>query len=47
MRAEIFTTRTGPGVLSTMARLRGGDWLADEMAALRGAGVDTPYPTRN
>jgi protein-tyrosine phosphatase len=28
------------GQLSTMTRPRGGDWLADEMAALRTAGVD-------
>ena len=32
--------RSGPGRLSTMARPRGGDWLADEMAALRRRGVD-------
>lgn len=29
-----------PGRLSTMARPRGDDWLDDEMAALRAAGVD-------
>jgi protein-tyrosine phosphatase len=29
-----------PGRLSTMPRPRGGDWLDDEMAALRHAGVD-------
>lgn len=41
VRAVIFTVRTeGPGALSTMARPRGGDWLADEMLALRDAGVD-------
>lgn len=41
MRATIFpVTVAGPGRLSTMARPRGGDWLADEMAALRGEGID-------
>jgi protein-tyrosine phosphatase len=41
MRATIFTVATaGPGKLSTMARPRGGDWLADEMASLREAGTD-------
>jgi len=30
----------GPGRLATMAHPRGGDWLADEMAWLAGAGVD-------
>lgn len=41
MRATILTVATaGPGRLSTMARPRGGDWLADEMAALREAGAD-------
>jgi protein-tyrosine phosphatase len=41
MRATIFTVATdGPGKLSTMARPRGGDWLADEMATLRQAGTD-------
>ena len=41
MRAVIFTVRMeGPGSLSTMARPRGGDWLVDEMSALRDAGVD-------
>lgn len=29
------------GRLGTMARPRGGEWLADDVAALRGAGVDT------
>jgi protein-tyrosine phosphatase len=41
MRATIFTVATtGPGKLSTMARPRGGDWLADEMASLREVGTD-------
>ncbi len=41
VRPVIFTVRMeGPGALSTMARPRGGDWLADEMSALREAGVD-------
>jgi protein-tyrosine phosphatase len=30
-----------PGKLALAARLRGDDWLADEIAAWRGAGVDT------
>ncbi len=41
MRATLFTVdQPGPGQLSTMAKPRGGDWLTDEMAALREAGVD-------
>jgi protein-tyrosine phosphatase len=41
MRATIFTVASSwPGTLSTMARPRGGEWLADEMAALRVAGTD-------
>jgi protein-tyrosine phosphatase len=32
--------RDGPGRLATMACPRGGDWLADEMTALRAEGVD-------
>lgn len=41
MKASIFTvSRAGPGSLSTMARPRGGDWLVDEMRALRDAGAD-------
>lgn len=41
MRPKLFTVdRPGPGRLSTMARPRGGDWLEDEMAALRNLGVD-------
>ena len=32
---------TTPGRLATMARPRGGDWLADELAALRALRVDT------
>jgi protein-tyrosine phosphatase len=41
MRPHLFTIdQPGPGTLSTMAKPRGGDWLADEMTALRTAGVD-------
>lgn len=41
MRAELFRIeRAGPGALSVMARPRGGDWLADEIQAWQGAGVD-------
>lgn len=41
MKASIYTvSRTGPGRLSTMARPRGGEWLEDEMRALRDAGAD-------
>jgi hypothetical protein len=41
MTATMFTVITsGPGRLSTMARPRGGDWTADEMASLREAGTD-------
>ncbi|WP_431682847.1 protein-tyrosine phosphatase family protein [Kitasatospora sp. KL5] len=41
MRASLFTVDLpGPGRLSTMARPRGHDWLADEMAALAAAGAD-------
>lgn len=41
MRAELFTVRSSvPGTLSTMARPRGADWLADEMGALRDARTD-------
>jgi protein-tyrosine phosphatase len=40
VKAEIFTIAgSGPGKLSTMARPRGGDWLVDEMDALRATGV--------
>ncbi|RKE17748.1 dual specificity protein phosphatase family protein [Streptomyces sp. TLI_171] len=40
MRPTLFTVyRPGPGRLSTMARPRGGDWLADELAGLAAAGV--------
>ncbi|MFD8597852.1 tyrosine protein phosphatase [Kitasatospora sp. NPDC059646] len=40
MRPTLFTVeRPGPGRVSTMARPRGGDWLADELAALAAAGV--------
>ncbi|WP_327001462.1 tyrosine protein phosphatase [Dactylosporangium sp. NBC_01737] len=41
MRPTLFTVELpGPGRLSTMAKPRGGDWLADEMTALHAAGVD-------
>ncbi|GAA2588469.1 hypothetical protein GCM10010399_18090 [Dactylosporangium fulvum] len=41
MRPTLFTVdQPGPGQLSTMAKPRGGDWLTDEMTALRTAGVN-------
>lgn len=41
MRPHLFTIdQPGPGTLSTMAKPRGGEWLVDEMTALRIAGVD-------
>lgn len=41
MRANLYRIPApAAGALSTMARPRGGDWLDDEMAALREAGVD-------
>ena len=41
MRAKLFSIQTSsPGRLSTMARPRGGDWLLDEIKAIREAGVD-------
>lgn len=41
MRAELYTVDyNGPGMLSVMARPRGGDWLPDEVQAWRDAGVD-------
>jgi protein-tyrosine phosphatase len=41
MRPNLFTIDfPGPGRVSTMARPRGGDWLEDEMTALRRSGVD-------
>jgi len=41
MRAELYTTALPqPGVLSIVARPRGGDWLPDEIAAWRRAGID-------
>lgn len=41
MRPNLFTIpNPASGTLSTMPRPRGGDWLDDEMAALRAAGVD-------
>jgi protein-tyrosine phosphatase len=41
MRAELYRVEHGgPGILSVMARPRGGDWLADEIGTWRDAGVD-------
>ncbi|MFI9511285.1 hypothetical protein [Nocardia sp. NPDC052566] len=41
MRPTLYTaSSSGPGRVSIMAKPRGGDWLPDEMAALRAAGVD-------
>ncbi|MET7397899.1 tyrosine protein phosphatase [Dactylosporangium sp. NPDC005572] len=41
MRPTLFTVDIpGPGRLSTMAKPRAGDWLADELTSLRTAGVD-------
>jgi protein-tyrosine phosphatase len=41
MRSELYTIKyDGPGILSIMARPRGGDWLPDEIQAWREAGVD-------
>jgi protein-tyrosine phosphatase len=41
MTPRLYTVRrSGPGRLSTMARPGGGDWLADELHALRRRGVD-------
>jgi protein-tyrosine phosphatase len=41
MRPTLYTVqRQGPSRLSTMAKPRGGDWLHDEMEALRRVGVD-------
>ncbi|MFB8351478.1 phosphatase domain-containing putative toxin [Streptomyces niveus] len=41
MQSSLFTIDLpGPGQLSTMAKPRGMDWLADEMNALSTAGVD-------
>jgi hypothetical protein len=41
MRPVLFTVEEpGSGRLSTMAKPRGGDWLTDEMSALRAVGVD-------
>ena len=41
VKAELFLIeRTGPGRLSTMVRPRGGEWLRDEVDALRAAGSD-------
>src|SRR5438046_10686865 len=39
--AEIYTIEdTSAGRLSIMPRPRGGDWLAEEIGAIRAAGVD-------
>jgi protein-tyrosine phosphatase len=41
MRAQLYTVKaSGSGRLSVMARPRGGDWLADEIVALRDAGAE-------
>jgi protein-tyrosine phosphatase len=41
MRPTLYTAdQPGPGRLSFMAKPRGGDWLPDEMAALKATGVD-------
>lgn len=41
MRPTIYTVETdGPGVLSTMAKPRGGDWLDDEMTGPADLGVN-------
>ena len=41
MIPKLYTTeRDGPGRLSTMARPRGGDWLAEELAGLKRIRVD-------
>jgi protein tyrosine phosphatase (PTP) superfamily phosphohydrolase (DUF442 family) len=40
MRPTLFTVDPpSPGLISTMAKPRGGDWLTEEMAALHAAGV--------
>lgn len=41
MQTVYWIATDGAGRLGTMARPRGGEWLADDLAALRGAGVDT------
>jgi len=41
MRAQLYSVQgLSTGRLSTMARPRGGDWLLDEIKAIRAAGVD-------
>lgn len=41
MKSTLFVIdRSGPGRLATMACPRGGEWLADEVEALRTTGVD-------
>lgn len=46
MRVNLYRIDpAGPGRLSTMPKPRGGDWLEDEMAALRREGVDVLVST--
>ena len=41
MQPALYTVDyRGPGRVSTMAKPRGGDWLPDEMTALKAIGVD-------
>jgi hypothetical protein len=41
MRAPLYPVQVLPaGTVSIMARPRGGDWLFDEIKALRASGVD-------
>ncbi|MGH2719382.1 MAG: tyrosine protein phosphatase [Actinomycetota bacterium] len=40
MKPSLFWLQAPSGRLAIMARPRGGDWLQDELAALRAAGVD-------
>lgn len=41
MRPTLYTVdHQGPGRLSIMAKPRGGEWLEDEMTALKSCGVD-------
>lgn len=41
MRAELYwIANTWPGRLAILARPRGGDWLADEIAAWKRSGID-------
>jgi protein-tyrosine phosphatase len=41
MQTIYWIAADASGRLGTMARPRGGEWLADDLAALRGTGVDT------